>query len=84
MYILNKGRNGYMDKALISIAAGDTGNQLVLKKEDNKPDPIIYHWNHETNKIKKWGKDFSYLINKANSRVDKIQKQIKKSKKKKS
>lgn len=73
-----------MDNALISIAAGDTGNQLVLKKEGNRLDSTIYYWNHETNKIKKWGKDFFYLINKANSRIDKMQKQIKKSKKKKS
>jgi hypothetical protein len=78
-YENTKGRWSYMDESFISIAGGDTGNQLVLKKNGDTVENTIYLWYHETNKTKKWGKDFDYLISKARARVATIDKQIMKS-----
>jgi hypothetical protein len=80
VYENTKARWSYMDENLIAIAGGDTGNQLVLKKTENKLDSVVYLWNHETNKIKKWGKDLSYILSKAKNRIGKIERQILKSK----
>lgn len=75
-YENTKGRWSYMDQSLISIARGDTGNQLVLKKIDDGVEETIFLWNHETNKIKAWGKDFEYLKAKADARLANINKAI--------
>ena len=76
------GRWEYMDDSLVSIAGGDTGNQLVLERQDGGLSDVILHWNHETNKTKKWSKGFDYLVQKAEARIDNIQKQIERSTKK--
>lgn len=75
-YENTKGRWPSMDESLVSIAAGDTGNQLVIKRDGEVCEETILHWNHETNKIKKWGKGFDYVQTKAQARVLKIEKQI--------
>jgi hypothetical protein len=75
-YENTKGRWSYMNQSLISIAGGDTGNQLVLKKNADELEETIYLWNHETNKIKVWGKDFEYLKAKAEARLTSINKAI--------
>ena len=78
-YENTKGRWPYMDESLLSIAADDSGNQLVLKRDGTVCLDTIFHWNHETNRIRKWGKGFDYLLAKAQGRVTKIEKQIVKS-----
>jgi hypothetical protein len=78
-YENTKGRWDYMDASFISIADGDTGNRLVLKNINGILEETIYLWNHETNKTRKWGKDFEYLMAKAKARVANIEKQIQKS-----
>jgi dipeptidyl aminopeptidase/acylaminoacyl peptidase len=75
-YENTKGRWPYMEESFVSIAGGDTGNQLVLKRTGDTMEDTIYLWNHETNKTKKWGKDFDYLLKKAIARVTNIEKQI--------
>lgn len=75
-YENTKGRWSYMDQSLISIAGGDTGNQLVLKRNGGELGETIFFWNHETNKIKAWGKDFEYLKAKAEARLSSINKAI--------
>ena len=75
-YENTKGRWPYMDQSLISIAGGDTGNQLVLKNKNGELEETIYLWNHETNKIRAWGKDFDYLLAKGEARQSNIEKQI--------
>ena len=75
-YENTKGRWSYMDQSLISIAGGDTGNQLVLKRNGVKLEETIFLWNHETNKIKAWGKDFEYFMAKAEARLSSINKAI--------
>jgi hypothetical protein len=74
-----KGRFSYMPDNLFIVATGETGNLLVLINEGGLLGDQIYLWDHETNKIKKWGKDFSYLVQKANIRIEKINKQINRS-----
>jgi dipeptidyl aminopeptidase/acylaminoacyl peptidase len=81
-YENTKGRWSYMDQSLISIAGGDTGNQLVLKRNDAVVESAIYLWDHETNKVRPWGKGFDYILSKAEARVLKIEKQIGRSTKK--
>ena len=76
------GRWSYMAKNLIGIASGDTGNQLVLESDGTQLGETILLWNHETNRTRKWGKGFDYLMGKAEARVAKIQKQVAKSLKK--
>jgi len=78
-YENTKGRWSYMDSKLIGIASGDTGNQLVLESDGSQLADTILFWDHETNKTKKWGKGFEYLIEKAKTRIDKINKQISRS-----
>jgi hypothetical protein len=68
----------YMDKNLLCIASNGFGNRLVVNMFESAD--IIYIWNHETNKLKKWSKDFDYLIVIAKKRIEKIEKLIKKSK----
>lgn len=75
-YENTKGRWSYMDQSLISIAGGDTGNQLVLKRNGVELEETIFLWNHETNKIKAWGKDFEFLKVKAEARLSSINKAI--------
>ena len=75
-YENTKGRWPYMNQSMISIAGGDTGNQLVLKNRGDELEETIYLWNHETNKIRAWGKDFDYLLAKAEARQSNIKKQI--------
>lgn len=72
-------RWSYMDESLVSIADGDTGNQLVLVREGQRLGDIIYLWNHETRRIRKWGKGFDYLLAKAQARIARIEKQVAKS-----
>jgi len=74
-----KGRWPYMNAELISIAAGDTGNQLVLKKSGDSLEETIFFWDHETNKTRKWGKDLEYIQNLAKKRIEQIELQINKS-----
>src|SRR5512139_2023497 len=51
-YENTKGRWPYMDETLIPIAGGDTGNQLVMKRNGVELEETIFLWNHETNKIR--------------------------------
>jgi hypothetical protein len=74
-----KGRWSYMATDLVSIAGDGTGNQLVLKKEGATLSPQILVWDHETNKTRPWPKDFDYALSIARKRVERIQKQINKS-----
>ncbi|WP_336785007.1 SMI1/KNR4 family protein [Paenibacillus sp. MMO-177] len=79
VYENTKARWDYMYEELISIASGDTGNQLVLKKSNSTLlFPDVYIWNHETNKIKKWSKSLDYIKEKAQKRIDNIESQIQK------
>ena len=71
-----KYRWSYMDISLLSIGANDTGNHLVLKREGGTVGEEIYLWNHETNKIRRWGKGFEYLLSKAQARIAKIERAI--------
>ena len=75
-YENSKGRWSYMSDSLVTIATGDTGNQLVLLREGNDLGDQILFWDHETNKTRKWGKDFNYLLEKTRGRCSKIDKQI--------
>ena len=75
-YENSKGRWSYMSDSLVTIATGDTGNQLVLLREADGLSDQILLWDHETNKTRKWGKDFTYLLQKAQARCDKINKQF--------
>lgn len=80
-YENTRARWDYMAEDLITIANGDTGNCLVLKCEDNRLGDEIYHWNHETNRTKKWGKSWDYILSKAESRIARIKAQIARSNK---
>ena len=77
-----KYRWSYMDVSLISIGGNGTGNHLVLKQQGGFVGDEIYLWNHETNKIRRWRKDFEYLLAKAKARILKIEKAIQRSMKK--
>jgi hypothetical protein len=81
-YENTKGRRSYMEASLISIAGGDAGNQLVLRRQGDAVGDTIYIWDHETNKARAWGKGFDYLLGKAESRIAKIEKMIARSIKK--
>lgn len=84
VYENTKGRWEYMHEDLISIAAGDTGNQLVLQKTSSGLlNSDVYIWNHETNKIKKWSKSLEFIIQKAHNRIENIKLQIQKAAKRK-
>lgn len=64
----------YMADDLIAIAFGGSGNCLVVNAKNGVMGEDILHWNHETNKTKKW-KDYSYIYKKAEDRIKKIEKQ---------
>lgn len=66
-----------MPEDLLCIAGNGTGNQLVLRKLPEGITEQIYVWNHETNKIRPWSRDLSYLVEAAKKRVANIQQQIK-------
>jgi hypothetical protein len=78
VYENTTGRWSYMPQDLICLAGNGTGNQLVLKKSGQTLDSEIYIWNHETNKVRKWAKDLTFLETAAQKRVAKIEKQIQK------
>ena len=78
-YENTKGRWSYMDQSLVSIAHGVTGNQLVLLREGNALSDTIFLWDHETNKTRRWGRGFEYLLQKAQARTAKIEKKINRS-----
>ena len=83
VYENTQGRWSYMPKDLISIAGGDTGNRLVLKKDIDILGTDVYIWNHETNKIKRRTKGLEDILAKAKKRVEKIENKILKSRMKK-
>jgi len=83
VYENTKARWDYMDENLISIASGDTGNQLVLQKTNSGLlNSDVYIWNHETNKIKKWSKSLDFIKEKAHKRIENIKSQIQRAAKK--
>ncbi len=75
-YENTKGRWSYMDESLIAIAAGDTGNRLVLRVQSDIVEDTIYLWDHERNSTRRWGRGFDYLLAKARARVTGINKRI--------
>jgi hypothetical protein len=78
-YENTRGRWSYMDQSLVSLAHGVTGNQLVLVREGNVLSDTILLWDHETNRTRKWGRGFEYLLQKAQARITKIERQINRS-----
>jgi len=82
-YENSKSRWSCMAENLISIAGGDTGNRLVLESDGVRLGDTILLWNHETNRTRKWGKGFDYIMGKAESRVARIEKQMARSLKRK-
>ena len=84
VYENTQARWEYMHDDLISIAAGDTGNQLVLQKtRSGLLSPDVYLWNHETNKIKKWSRSLDFIKEKAQKRIENIKLQIQRAAKRK-
>ncbi|CAI8954808.1 putative glucan synthasis protein [Brevibacillus sp. IT-7CA2] len=84
VYENTKARWEYMHDDLISIAAGDTGNQLVLQiTSSGLLNPDVYLWNHETNKIKKWNRSLDFIKEKAQKRIENIKLQIRRAAKRK-
>lgn len=83
-YENTKGRWSYMNESLIAIAAGDTGNRLVLKVRSGIVEDTIYLWDHERNSTRSWGRGFDYLLAKAWARVTWIDERIARSPKRKS
>jgi len=84
VYENTKARWEHMHEDLISIAAGDTGNQLVLQKtRSGLLSPDVYLWNHETNKIKKWSRSLDFIKEKAQKRIENIELQIQRAAKRK-
>ncbi|SCW68376.1 SMI1 / KNR4 family (SUKH-1) [Paenibacillus tianmuensis] len=84
VYENTKARWDYINDNLISIAAGDTGNHLVLQKTSSGLlSADVYIWNHETNKIKKWSKSLDFIKEKAHKRIDNIKSQIQRAAKRK-
>lgn len=84
VYENTKGRWTYMHENLISIAASDTGNHLVLQKTSSRLlNSDVYIWNHETNKIKKWSRSLDFIKVKAHWRIENIKSQIKRAAKRK-
>lgn len=73
------GRWSDMADGMICVAGNGTGNQLVLKKSGNSLEEQIYVWNHETNKVKPWTRDLPFLVSSAKRRVEKIERQIRRS-----
>jgi len=73
VYENTKGRWEWMPQELVIIACGETGNRLVLRKSpDGQLQSDIQLWDHETNRIRKWSKDFAYIAQKASARVARI------------
>jgi hypothetical protein len=79
VYENTKARWEYMSPFLVSIAVGDTGNQLVLERQGDQLANKILLWDHETNRTRKWSKDFAYLLERATARCAKIEKMISRS-----
>jgi len=43
-----------MSEGLVSIADNGSGNQLVLRVISGQAEATVYHWHHETSKLKLW------------------------------
>ena len=49
----------------LAIADNGTGNQLVLKVENGKAGESVYHWNHETGRLRKWQPGIESILKEA-------------------
>lgn len=63
------GRWDYMPAEFVSIAEDGCGNYLVLRNENGELQPEIYHWDHETNRVKRWSKSLDDVLEIANKYV---------------
>ena len=72
-----------MQENFLKIAGDSYGNHLVLVVQDGQAGEHIYHWNHETAKIRKSPITFEKILVKAKKRHEKIEKQIRKNMRKK-
>jgi cell wall assembly regulator SMI1 len=73
----------YIQENLLKIAGDSYGNHLVLVVQDGKAGEQIYHWNHETSKLRKSPITFEKILAKAKRRYEKIEKQIQRNMRKK-
>lgn len=56
-HIVYENRNGWKElqpENTIAIADNGTGNQLLLKIQGGISEEVVYHWNHESGKLKIW------------------------------
>ena len=72
VYENTKGRWPTMDNNLISIAAGDTGNQLVLQRVDNIINNTVLLWDHENRETTPWDKELKDILEIAKERAANI------------
>jgi hypothetical protein len=70
------GRSEAMDAGLVIIAGDGSGDSLVLRKAGKVLEPDIYVWDHETRKVRAWGRDWEFVLKKAKERVAEIEKQM--------
>lgn len=67
-HIVYENLNGWKElqpENTLAIADNGTGNQLLLKFKDGICDDVVYHWNHETGKLKEWKPGLDSILNSA-------------------
>lgn len=79
VYENTKGRWSYMPDNLVVIATGDTGNCLVLAKNDDSLNPQVLLWDHETNRTRRWSRTLIQVLEVARKRFARINRQIERS-----
>ncbi len=65
VYANTCGRWDVMPKSLLTIAENGSGNQLVVKVKNNKASETVYHWQHDTGRLKIWKPGIDSILTEA-------------------